>query len=333
MAIKMKNNSLAYFKMVDLFVFKKGKRLTALDMLQGEIPFISATKFNNGVRQFIANGVINQPNCISVNYNGSVGEAFYQDVPFIASDDVNLLYAKKDWQLNKQIAIYLCTVIKHNRSRFDFGRKWKLERMKESELYLPQKNGSPDWDYMENYIKSIEQKVIFKNINTQNSRKNQSINFSNWKEYNLSSLFDIYGVGSVKVEDLITKYGYGDYPYITRTEQNNGVSGFYDFKMAPSNVLTIETSLSGLCFYHEYEFSTGDHIAILKPKNFEINKYIALFIKSVWRKNAYKYDYGRPAIIKNIEKTIIPLPTTPVGTPDWNYMEHYIKNLPYGDNI
>jgi len=170
-------------------------------------------------------------------------------------------------------------------------------------------------------------------IDSKNKRTYQPIDMSSWKEYKLDSLFDIYGVGSVNVETLINKYGNGNYPYVTRTEKNNGLSGFYDFKMAPANVLTIETSLSGLCFYHDYEFSTGDHIAVLKPKNFELNKYIALFIKSVWRKNAYKYDYGRPAIIKNQKNTIIPLPTTKDGLPDWNFMEGYIKNLPYGDLI
>ena len=329
----MNNSDWKYFKMSELFVFKKGKRLTVLDMLSGDIPFISATKFNNGVRQYIANGNVNLPNCITVNYNGSVGEAFYQEQPFIASDDVNILYSKKEWKLNRNIALFLCSVIKHNRSKFDFGRKWKLDRMKESLLLLPQKNGLPDWEYMNNYIELLRNKVKFNDVETKNKRTHQAIEMKDWKEYKLDTLFDIYGVGSVKIETLLTQYGLGDYPYITRTEKNNGVSGFYDHKMAPSNVLTIETSLSGLCFYHDYEFSTGDHIAILKPKDFELNKYRALFIKSIWRKNAYKYDYGRPAIIKNTEKTIIPLPTTKDGSPDWNYMENYIKNLPYGDLI
>jgi hypothetical protein len=170
-------------------------------------------------------------------------------------------------------------------------------------------------------------------IYTQNKRKNQSLNMSDWKEFNMNNLFTIKGFGSFSIEELEKKYGFGDYPYVTRTEKNNGITGFYDFKIAPANVLTIETTLSGLCFYHDYEFSTGDHVAILKPKNFKLNKYIALFLKSVWRKNAYKYTYGRPAIIDNIKKTNLLLPATSDGTPDFKYMENYIKSLPYSDNI
>jgi len=321
-----------YFKMNDLFVFKKGNRLTADKMQSGDIPFISSTKFNNGVRQYIANGIIHKPNCITVNYNGSVGEAFYQEVEFIASDDVNILYPK-NWKINKYLALFLCSVIRHNQSRFQFGRKWHLDRMKETMLLLPQKDGVPDWENMEEYIKTLEQEKKFKKIHTKNERKYKPIDMSNWKDFKMSSLFKVKGVGSITVEKLEKEYGEGTYPYITRTEKNNGLTGFYDYKSAPANVLTIETSLSGLCFYHEYEFSTGDHIAVLTPKSFELNKYRALFIKSVWRKNAYKYDYGRPAIIKNIENTVIPLPALPNGNPDWQSIENYIKSLPYADNI
>jgi len=295
-------------------------------MQSGDIPFISSTKFNNGVRQYISNGKIHKSNCITVNYNGSVGEAFYQDIEFIASDDVNILYLK-NWELNKSIALFLCSVIKHNRSRFQFGRKWHLDRMKKTMLLLPQKEGNPDWQYMEDYVKSLESNISFINIYTKNSRKSQPINTSNWKEFNLNNLFTIKGVGSISVEQLEKKFGYGEYPYITRTEKNNGLTGFYDYKTAPANVLTIETSLSGLCFYHDYEFSTGDHIAVLIPKNFDLNKYRALFIKSVWRKNAYKYTYGSPATMDNIKKTNLILPAKPDGTPDWQFMEEYIKSF------
>ena len=40
--------------------------------------------------------------------------------------------------------------------RFGYGRKWTLEKMKETVLKLPsQEDGTPDFLYMENYIKSL----------------------------------------------------------------------------------------------------------------------------------------------------------------------------------
>jgi len=143
------------FLLGDLFTFHKGKRLTKEDMIDGQVNFIGAISENNGIRQQIDVVPMFEPNCITVSYNGSVGEAFYQSTHFWASDDVNVLYAK-DWTLNKYIALFVATVIKANRYKFSYGRKWTLDKMKESPIKLPvDKKGNPDWDYMENYIKAL----------------------------------------------------------------------------------------------------------------------------------------------------------------------------------
>ena len=111
---------------------------------------------NNGVREKIETHFAWQPNCITVNYNGSVGEAFYQAKPFWASDDVNVLYAKDFWEMNKYIAMFLITVIKANSYRFGYGRKWTVEKMKETVIKLQfLAAGMPDFIYMQNNIKSL----------------------------------------------------------------------------------------------------------------------------------------------------------------------------------
>ncbi len=144
------------YRMDFLFSFEKGKRLTKEDMIPGNINFLGAVSDNNGVRDKIDTEYFWKPNCITVNYNGSVGEAFYQQKPFWASDDVNILYAKDFWEMNKYIAMFLITVIKANKYRFGYGRKWTIEKMKETVIKLPgRENGIPDFLYMENYIKSL----------------------------------------------------------------------------------------------------------------------------------------------------------------------------------
>lgn len=144
------------FAMEYLFDFSKGIRLTKADMIPGQLNFLGAISDNNGIREKIEAEYCWEPNCITVNYNGSVGEAFYQSEPFWASDDVNVLYAKDFWKMNKYVAMFLITVIKANKYRFGYGRKWTLEKMKETIIKLPSnKNGDPDFAYMEEYIKSL----------------------------------------------------------------------------------------------------------------------------------------------------------------------------------
>jgi len=142
-------------EMDDLFAFRKGKRIRKEEMTDGNTLFVAAIDDNNGVRQRIDEQPRFEGQCISVNYNGSVGEAFYQSKPFCASDDVNVLYPK-GWTFTRHLGLFLVTVIRANKYRFSYGRKWTLEKMQETILALPSAtDGFPDWSFMENYIKSL----------------------------------------------------------------------------------------------------------------------------------------------------------------------------------
>jgi len=143
-----------WFQLGDLFEIKKGKRLTKEDMRHGETPFIGSTELDNGVTAYIDEQPIHKGNTISVTYNGSVAEAFYQPRDFWATDDVNVLYPKFD--LNPYIAMFLIAIIRKEKYRYNYGRKWHLERMRESKIKLPvDPEGKPDWKFMEEYIKSL----------------------------------------------------------------------------------------------------------------------------------------------------------------------------------
>ena len=153
--IELNTENWKWFRYDKIFDIKKGKRLTKADMLEGNINFIGASKFNNGLTAKIGNTEwIHEANTITLSYNGSIGEAFYQTEPFWATDDVNVLYPK--FALNQYIAMFLCTLLPTEKYRWGFGRKWDLEMMNESTIKLPAtKENTPDWQFMEDYVKSI----------------------------------------------------------------------------------------------------------------------------------------------------------------------------------
>jgi len=143
-----------WFKLDEIFDLKKGKRLTKANMVDGSTRFIGAIDSNNGLRQKVGQKPIHSGNTITVNYNGSVGEAFYQPKGYWASDDVNVLYPKFD--LNVFSGLFIATVIRLEKVRFNYGRKWHLERMAASKIKLPvTKAGELDLEYMEKFIKSL----------------------------------------------------------------------------------------------------------------------------------------------------------------------------------
>lgn len=145
----------AMFRVSDLFRLAKGKRLTKANMRRGRTPFIGAIARDNGLTAYVSSTPMHPGNTITVNYNGAgVAEAFYQPEPFWACDDVNVLYPRLN--LTPCVALFIATVIRHEKYRFNYGRKWHLRRMEQSEIRLPcTPDGEPDWAYMERYIRTL----------------------------------------------------------------------------------------------------------------------------------------------------------------------------------
>lgn len=138
----------------------------------GDIPFLASTETNNGVTEYycledikiwdkvgnIDNTLKNKiykGNCIAVTVNGSVCNAFYQKKDFTCSHDITALYTKNH-TLTQQEALFLCTIIMKEKYRWSYGRKpHDVKKFSKSIIKLPTKNNQPDWECMENYIKSL----------------------------------------------------------------------------------------------------------------------------------------------------------------------------------
>lgn len=142
------------FTYLKLFNIVKGKRLTKADMKEGNVNYVGATAFNNGIRETIGNtDHLHTPNTITVCYNGSIGESFFQMQPYWATDDVNVLYPR--FTINKYIALFFTTLIRKEGQRFCYNNKWTKEVMERTVVKLPVSNGQPDYTFMEKYIKNL----------------------------------------------------------------------------------------------------------------------------------------------------------------------------------
>lgn len=142
-----------------MFEIVKGKRLTKASMKPGSINYIGATAFNNGITAKIANNEhIHPAGTITVCYNGSVGQTFYQTEPFWATDDVNVLYPK--FEMKQQIAFFIIPIIRIIGQKYAFVDKWTKDKMEETNIPLPTNaDGDPDFEYMEQYMLNVENKV------------------------------------------------------------------------------------------------------------------------------------------------------------------------------
>lgn len=136
------------FKLEDFFAIHKGRRVTKASRHPGNTRFVGASERNNGITDMVDLKPIFPAGCLTVPYNGnSVGCAFYQDEPFFACDDVNVLIPRND--VGRLALLFVAAVIRHGRHRFTYGYKWTLERMRSSTVRLPAKaDGTPDWGRM-----------------------------------------------------------------------------------------------------------------------------------------------------------------------------------------
>ena len=336
----MDTSTWKWFRYDEIFDIRKGKRLTKENMTEGNIRYIGAIDSNNGLSAFIGNdSQLHQGNTITVSYNGSIGYAFYQDKEFWATDDVNVLYPR--FSLNRYIAMFLCRLIEMEQYRFCYGRKWDLEAMNKSKIKLPVTPvGTPDWQYMEDFVKDQiipqlpkkAQRVWLQKYDTKPMQQEKmKLNTQDWKWFNYTDLFRISGSKTTPVEEL-ESYGKGEYPYVTTQAVNNGIEGYYNYWTEKGGVLTVDSAVLGFCSYQEKNFSASDHVEVLTPL-FEMNKYIAIFLVTLINKEQYRYSYGRKCSQIKLRNSKIKLPVTPAGTPDWKFMEDYIKSLPYSKHI
>ncbi|MDD4216100.1 MAG: N-6 DNA methylase [Bacteroidales bacterium] len=151
-----------------------------------------------------------------------------------------------------------------------------------------------------------------------------------WISFKLDELFTITGRKTTPLLEL-EEYGNGVFPYVTTQATNNGIEGFYDFSTEKGNVLTVDSAVLGYCSYQELDFSASDHVEKLIP-NFEMNKYIAMFLVTIMNLERYRYNYGRKCSQTRMKEISIKLPSKD-NKPDFALMENYIKTLPYSLSI
>ena len=340
-----------------LFDIQKGKRLTAEEQEKagkGGTPYIGAIDSNNGVSNQISQKPIHKGNTISLSYNGSVGEAFYQPKDYWATDDVNALYLRAEYgKLTPATGLFICAVLKHEKCRFSYGRKWTLNNMNNTSIKLPAtKDGKPDWQWIKQYMATLHLKPL-STIN--DVGENIRTNAADWKPFLLNKLFDTCmgnGIDAVK-----TRSCHPAYNYVSRDSNGNGVvakideiPGVKPFR-AGDMTLSLGGSYLGSCFVQTEPFYTAQNVAILRSKE-NISTEVKLFIATLIRHEAstkfqafgrelnthYKKDF---TIKLPIKKNVSDHPIVDTKhrfsddgyIPDWEYMDSYIRRLPYGDRI
>ena len=147
-----------------------------------------------------------------------------------------------------------------------------------------------------------------------------------WRVFVFGQEFSIASTSS-SIDRKKLVEGDGIYPYITRSDNWNGVDSFVcsqdGYKMDEGNVITIGLDTQTV-FYQPSSFYTGQNIQVVRhPK---LNRHNALFVIRAIKKLVQKFSWGSyGATLTRLKRSRIYLPITPDGTPDWAFMSAYMR--------
>lgn len=129
---------------------------------------------------------------------------------------------------------------------------------------------------------------------------------SKWKNFHLDKLFTI----SAGIYHYSDEYDIGDTPYISASNENNGIKQRINLEPEFSGNCIITGKVGCTTFYQSEDFCATSDVNIFRPKNFELNSKIGLFITAIINfSENYKWNYGRQCRVGDSKKIIIKLPT------------------------
>lgn len=141
------------FSFNELFEIGKAKGPTAKEAERniGDYPYITATAENNGVKCYTSIIPQHKGNCLTI---GHLGDSFYQEKDF-SGNNVTYLYSKAG-KMNQYIGLFLVSLMQFLPKKYNYGNVIGITKMKNEKISLPVgSNGNPDWQLMEDYIKSL----------------------------------------------------------------------------------------------------------------------------------------------------------------------------------
>ena len=180
----------------------------------------------------------------------------------------------------------------------------------------------------------MDQKNYFEKLLllAKNYKGDQIIDTNNWEYFDLKEILKQTGRGTRLKKHYRIK---GSIPLATAGFKNQGISEYIDCIKQEIHEPSITIDMFCNCFLREYNFACDDNVYVYQPQH-KISKEAMLFIVAIInnysQRFSNKYNYDNQFREQKFLKEKIKLPVNQDGTPDYEWMEEYIKKLPYNEN-
>ncbi len=358
------------YHLYDLFYIYSGNKFDKSKMTTFDpaVDFVGRSSKNNGVTAYVdyVEGVKPYPaGCMTIALGGEyIGSCFIQQHSFYTSQNVFVLSEKEP--MDDRVKLFIAHLIrfesKHN--YMAFARELNSHIRTDFTIKLPSvKEGVLDIDFIKQYVDGFKidinsipdsflnegynracwyidniDKDLFDNVYSKcKEKKPVSLQGKKWACFSLEKDLGmkIYNGKSYNASDLVEAVDENYVLYITRKDEQNGISMYvqpleYD-GLEKANAITIGDTTATI-FYQDRKFITGPHMIVLRAD--WLNVFTAEFIITLLNKEKYRYPvFGRAFTKDLIKQTKLYLPMDHNGNPDYQFMEDYIRSLPFSAKI
>lgn len=160
--LKLSDRAWKTFNLGDIFMIENCKCSKVSGISEGKIPYVGATNRNNGTISFIEErkDLLTKGNCMVFicDGEGSIGYSIYKKEDFIGTTTIKV---GRNPNLNRYIGLFLTAVSDKVRGKYNFGYKRNEKNLKREKILLPtDQNGNIDWQFMEDFMRKIEQDKV-----------------------------------------------------------------------------------------------------------------------------------------------------------------------------
>ena len=146
------------------YVKQNGKTLINAELFDnGDHKVIVNTSTNNGIGGYTSQDFTEDGNVITFSdTTDGPSTMFYQDQPFVGYSHVKVMEPIDNIKNSRNVLLYLTATIRKALSLndYNFTNKLTTQAMNNTSIKLPvTSTGEPDWDYMEKYIDSVQNKA------------------------------------------------------------------------------------------------------------------------------------------------------------------------------
>lgn len=320
------------YKLGDLFEVKSNPQLDKNNFSfseYGEYPYFTRTIYNNGILgnvDYLDEEHKIAGECIAVGMLSM--QFFYMQKDFYAGQFTKRLIPK-DFLLNPRRAQFINSLLNKYSELFksvlvrDFENKFI-----NSNIQLPVKNGSIDFEFMENFIAELEAYLTaagLKNyeLTAEEEEALEKLQTVEWKKYNLKALYGPSTCGKrLKSLDRIP----GKLPFVTAGEADEGISDFIGNHVHVFKKNTTTIDMFGSAKYRNYDYGGDDHVAVVHTEN--VPPMAAVFVTTAIHKASHcgQFDYSRNFYAKDADALNILLPQAN-GEIDYAFMQTFISAI------